>query len=34
VTFKDGRIVSGTANDARRLARYEPAEAPMAEGRA
>jgi len=34
VTFKDGRIVSDKANDARRLARYELAETPMAEGRA
>jgi len=33
VTFKDGRIVSDKANEARRLARYELAEAPMAEGR-
>jgi putative ABC transport system ATP-binding protein len=34
VTFKDGRIVSDQENNARRLARYELAEAPMAEGRA
>ncbi len=33
VTFKDGLIVSDRPNSERKLARYELAETPMAEGR-